>query len=116
MRNKRQKGRCRKQSVPKFLDLCKTYDLLQEKGAIALSQMDEIETISCNVELEGFDLDGNQYTSDFVCKLKSKDRMVRECVYRNHLRMPKTIRLLAESRRYWKANGISDWGLIVDEE
>ena len=42
--------------------------------------------------------------------------MVRECVQRKHLMKPMTVKLLDDSREYWLRHGVSDWGLVIDEE
>ena len=42
--------------------------------------------------------------------------MVRECIERKLLQKPMTIRLLDCSREYWKTHGVSDWGIVIDEE
>ena len=42
--------------------------------------------------------------------------MVRECVFRKFLTKPMTVRLLDTSREYWLRHGISDWGIVIDEE
>ena len=42
--------------------------------------------------------------------------MVRECVSRKHLTKPMTTKLLDASRNYWKSHGVSDWGIVIEEE
>lgn len=42
--------------------------------------------------------------------------MIRECVFRNHLAKPMTVKLLDASRIYWLRRGLSDWGLVIDAE
>ena len=42
--------------------------------------------------------------------------MVRECVSRSHLTKPMTIKLLDLSREHWLKKGVTDWGLVIDEE
>ena len=44
------------------------------------------------------------------------DVMVRECVLRKHLAKPMTVKMLDISREYWLRHGVSDWGLVIDEE
>lgn len=56
------------------------------------------------------------YTSDFVCVKSDGDLMVRECVFRRLLMKPLTVKLLDTSRDYWLRHGVTDWGLVVDEE
>ena len=42
--------------------------------------------------------------------------MIRECVFRNLLTKPHTANLLQISRAYWTKKGVSDWGLVTNEE
>ena len=42
--------------------------------------------------------------------------MVREYVFRKFLMKPLTVKLLDASREYWLRHGVSDWGLVIDEE
>lgn len=61
-------------------------------------------------------IDAGEYTSDFVCVKTDNDLMVRECVYRKYLTKPMTVKLLDASREYWLRRGVTDWGLVIDEE
>ena len=54
--------------------------------------------------------------TDFVCKKNNSELMVRECVFRKYITKPMTIKLLDESREYWLNHGVSDWGIIINEE
>lgn len=83
MRKRNFKGRCTKRYVPKCMDICRTYDALQEAYADELSQSDDVEEFRCNVYLEG--LAEGDYTTDFVCTKTDGTIMVRECVYRSRL-------------------------------
>ena len=74
----------------------------------------EVKEIRCNVPLDGRDI--GQYTSDFVCGKADNDLMVRECVFRKFLTKPLTVKLLDASREYWSRHGVTDWGLVIDEE
>ena len=114
MRKKNFKGRCEKRSVPKCVEICRTYDPIQVSYADELAQNSEIAEFRCNVSLEGF-TEGS-YTSDFYCTKTDGKEMVRECVYRNKLTKPKTAKLLEASRQYWIHHGVSDWGIVIDEE
>lgn len=53
---------------------------------------------------------------DFVCVKQDGDLMVRECVERKHLMKPMTVRLLDASMEYWRRNGVTDCGLVINEE
>ena len=114
MRKKNYKGRCIKQQLPKFKDVCRTYDALMTETAKILAKDESIIEICCNVPLEGIEADN--YTTDFVCKKEDGSLMVRECVYRKHITKPLTMNLLDMSYQYWKEHGVTDWGLAVDKE
>ena len=112
MRKKNYKGRCEKRKLSKCEGVCKTYDALQYVYADMLEIDNDIVEIRCNVQLEGMD-----YTSDFLCIKANGEYMVRECVYRKLLTKPRTIALLELSRHYWMViKNIADWGIVIDEE
>lgn len=114
MRKKNFKGRCEKRLISKCEGVCRTYDVIQSAYADILQADDSISEIRCNVLLDG--LPEGEYTSDFVCIRTDGEVMVRECVQRKHLMKPMTVKLLDVSREYWLRHGVSDWGLVVDEE
>lgn len=111
MRKKNYKGRCEKRSISKCTEICRTYDALQSAYADVLQENREIVEIRCNVPLDDL-----EYTSDFVCVKTGGDLLVRECVNRKFLMKPLTVKLLDESRQYWLRRGVTDWGLVVNEE
>lgn len=112
MRKKNFKGRCEKRSLSKCHDVCRTYDPIQYAYADVLQADDEIAEIRCNVLLDEL----GEFTTDFVCVKTNNDLMVRECVQRNHLTKPLTVKLLDASRDYWLRHGVTDWGLVIDAE
>lgn len=114
MRKKNYKGRCEKRSVTKCAEICRTYDPIQSAYVDMLSMDDGISEFRCNVLMDG--LSEGDYTSDFVCTKTDGTLMVRECVYRSKLTKPMTAKLLEASRQYWLRHGISDWGIVTDEE
>jgi hypothetical protein len=114
MRKKSYKGRCEKKALSKCQGVCRTYDAIQTIYADELQDSNEIMDIRCNVLLEG--LEAGEYTSDFVCLKSDGELMVRECVFRKHLTKPMTVNLLDASREYWLRHGVSDWGIVIDEE
>ena len=114
MRKKNFKGRCEKRAIAKCEGVCRTYDAIQSTYADMLQASDEVKSIRCNVLLDGLDV--GEYTSDFVCTMVDGDMMVRECVYRKLLMRPSTVKLLDASREYWLRHGVTDWGLVIDEE
>lgn len=89
----------------------KGYDEVQIAYVDVLSKRKDIVEIQCNVPL-----DDTEYMTDFVCKKDSRELLVRECLYRRLITKPMTIRLLDESREYWTRRGVTDWGIVVDEE
>ena len=111
MRKKNFKGRCEKRTISKCEDVCRTFDPIQYAYADVLQASEEIKEIRCNVSL-----DGEEYTSDFVCVKSNGDLLVRECVDRRFLTKPLTVKLLDVSRLYWLRRGVTDWGLVVNEE
>lgn len=100
--------------MEKSKEVCRFYDELQALYANRLQACEEIKEIRCNVLLEG--LQEGEYTSDFVCVKSDGDLMVRECVYRKFLTKPMTVKLLDASCEYWLKHGVTDWGLVIDEE
>lgn len=114
MRKKNYKGRCEKRVLEKGVDVIRTYDEIQYAYADVLQNMDTIKEIRCNVLLDG--LEEGDYTSDFVCMKVDNDLMVRECIQRNHLTKPMTVKLLDASRNFWIRHGVTDWGLVIDAE
>ena len=111
MRKKNFKGRCEKRTLSKCKDICRTYDSIQYAFADYLQADENIAEIRCNVLLDGL-----EYTTDFVCVKSDGDLIVRECVFRKHLTKPLTVKLLDISRNYWVNHGVTDWGLVIDEE
>ncbi len=109
MRKKNYKGRCEKRTLSKCNGVCKTYDKIQFAYADILQEDKSIVEIRCNVDI-------GEYTTDFVCVKVNDELMVRECVDREHLTKPMTVSLLDLSKEYWNKRGVSDWGIVVNEE
>lgn len=114
MRKKNFKGRCEKRTISKCDEVCRTFDSIQYAYADVLQASEDIKEIRCNVPLDG--LPDGEYTSDFVCTKTNGDLLVRECVERRFLTKPLTVKLLDASRLYWLRRGVTDWGLVVNEE
>jgi len=114
MRKKNYKGRCEKRFLGKCKEVCRTYDDIQSAYAELLQKSESITEIRCNVLLIGFE--SGEYTSDFVCVKTDGDMMVRECVNRKYLTKPMTVKLLDASRNYWLRHGVTDWGIVTNEE
>lgn len=100
--------------LSKSQEVCRTYDAIQSTYADILQNDNSIQEIRCNVLLDG--LAEGAYTSDFVCVKADGDLMVRECIFRKFLTKPMTVKLLDASRDYWLKHGVSDWGIVIDEE
>ena len=114
MRKKSYKGKCEKRRVEKCSDVCRTYDAIQAAYVDVLMNCPDVVEFKCNVILDG--LEAGDYMTDFVCKKKDGDLMVRECVFRRLLSKPMTVKLLEASRQYWLRRGVTDWGLTIDAE
>lgn len=114
MRKKGYKGRCEKKTLTKSKEICRTYDPIQNKYADILNDSPDIKEIRCNVLLDDFP--EGEYTSDFVCVKSNGDSMVRECIQRDKILKPMTVKLLDASRDYWLNHGVSDWGIVTNVE
>lgn len=114
MIKKNYKGRCVKRTVPKAKEICKTYNNIQYSYLDVLQNREDIKEIRCNVPVELPQL--GEYTTDILCVIDTGDLFVRECVFRNHISKPLTVRLLDASREYWFKHGVTDWGIVVDAE
>lgn len=114
MRKRNYKGRCEKRTISKCEDICRTYDAIQYAYADILQSNENIKEIHCNVPMDGLSV--GEYTSDFVCVKSNGDLLVRECVNRKFLTKPLTAKLLDASRLYWLRRGVTDWGLVINEE
>ncbi len=113
MLKKNFKGRCEKRSLSKCDGICRTYNTIQYAYANALQENYDIAVFQCNVILDNLSI--GEYTTDFLCTKTSGDIMVRECVNKSFLTKPLTIKLLDESRLYWLRRGVTDWGLVINE-
>ena len=107
-------GRVIKKSLIKSQSTVKCYDKIQVAYADILENDVDIYEIRCNVLLDG--LDEGDYTSDFVCTKNNGELMVRECVFRKKLSLPRTCKLLDASKTYWARRGVTDWAIVVESE
>lgn len=112
MRSKNYKGKCVKQSLPKFSSICRTYDDLQNAYAVKLSENDEVMEVQCNILLE--ETFEGEFTSDFVIRMQDGTVAVRECVFQSNLLRPRMIKLLDLSQRYWLQHGVTDWKVVTN--
>lgn len=114
MRSKDYKGRCTKKKLKKSDGVVRLYDNIQIAFADILDSDPNIQKIMVNHCLQ--DISEGDFTSDFVCIKGSGDYLVRECVYRRKLTLPRTCRLLDASREYWLKRGVKDWGIVIEME
>ena len=115
MRSKNFKGsKCVKMKLQKSEEVIRTFDNIQTAYAQILDKNENIQKIQCNVPLEG--IAEGEFTTDFVCVKTDSDLMVRECVFRKKLSLPRTCKLLDISREYWRKRGIDDWGIVIEQE
>ena len=108
------KDRCTKKKYSKCDEVARLFDKIQIAFADALEADDSVESFVCNVVLDG--LEEGEFTSDFVAVRKDGEYMVRECVWRKKLSLPRTAKLLSESYDYWMRRGVTDWGIVIEKE
>ena len=113
MRPAKIKDRCTKKKLKKCEEVARTYDKIQTRYADILDKDESIKSIRVNVVLD--DLDEGKFTSDFVCTKTDGDLMVRECVFRKKLSLPRTCKLLDASMQYWARRGGTDWCIVIEE-
>ena len=114
MRPKNYKGsRCIKTKLEKSERIAHTYDKIQTAYATVLDKDKTIISIQCNIPLDN--LEEGDFTTDFLCTTTNGELMVRECVFRKKLSLPRTCKLLDASRRYWARRGVTDWAIVVEE-
>ena len=123
MRKQIQKERCTKIKLEKCPRVCCLYDKVQLAVARMLNADPSIVQIECNIPLsldeipnDDLNLPSETYTTDFVIHFTDGRIAVREAVFRSHLSRPSVAERLELSRRYWRQQGIDDWGIIIDKE
>lgn len=114
MRPLKIKDRCTKMKIKKCEEVIRTYDKIQTTYAKILDENPNIKSIQCNIPIENSE--EGEFTTDFLCTKSDGDLMVRECVFRKKLSLPRTCKLLDASKEYWKRRGVEDWGIVVEEE
>ena len=113
MRNTKTHTAVFKKKLTKCRDIFKAYSELQFKYGEQLDSQSDIAEIKCNVPIS-CELEGN-FTTDFYCIKADGSIMVRECAYQDKLLKPFYIKILDASRNYWLAQGINDWGIVLNE-
>ena len=108
------KDRCTKKKLKKSDEVIRTYDKIQTAYAAILDANPNIQSICCNVPLEK--MEEGEFTTDFLCTKVDGELMVRECVFRKKLSLPRTCKLLDASRDYWMKRGVMDWGIVIEQE
>ena len=116
MRNSKNKERCTKVTFSKHPGVCRTYGALQLAYAQQLEADENVAEFRCNIPLTDIDLEDGSFTTDFFCTKTDGDLMVRECVYRKKLSLPRTGLHLDASRNYWLRHGVNDWALVIEME
>ena len=108
MRKQVQKERCTKIKLEKCPRVCCLYDKVQLAAARMLNADPSIVQVECNIPLQlneipsdDLNLPSETYTTDFVIHF-ADGKIAAE--------------RLELSRRYWKQQGIDDWGIIIDKE
>ena len=96
MYRKDYKQKCVKFRISKSEEPVRAYSRLMEETAMELQLRSDVETVRCNVLMDGTD-----YTTDFVCRKTDGTLTALECVYRKHLSLPKKCKLLDMSQDYW---------------
>lgn len=114
MYSKNYKGRCNKKRISKCKDVVRCYNSIMAAYIEALEKDENIVEVCCNVPLDDFSL--GEYTTDFVCTLKSGDIRVRESVQRDKITHHVTVKWMDASRTYWLHRGVHDWGIVTNEE
>lgn len=115
MRRKGYRGvGCVKRKLSKCEGVCRTYDKIQTSYADYLQSDEEVVSFQCNVLMKS--TEDIQYTTDFVAMKQDGSKMIRECVWRKNLSRPLTAKVLDISRNYWTAQGVEDWGIVVEKE
>ena len=114
MRNQNSKVRVTKRKLTKCIGICRTFNDIQFAFSNYLDSNENIKDFRCNVLLENLPIEG-KFTTDFLCTKTNGDLMVRECVFRKKLSLPRTCKLLDASRKYWARRGITDWAIVVEE-
>lgn len=110
MKKKKYKGiACTKRTLSKCSGICRTFGTLETKYADLLNIRDDVESFQTNVAISG------EYMTDFVIQMEDGTISIRECVPREHLTKPATIKLLDISKDYWYGRGIKDWGIVTNE-
>ena len=115
MRSKNFKGsKCVKMKLNKSEEVVRTFDNIQTAYAQILDKNENIQKIQCNVVLD--EIENGEFTTDFVCTKLDGDLLIRECVFRKKSSLPRTCKLLDVSRDYWLKRGVTDWGIVIEEE
>ena len=114
MRNSNTHSLTIKRNLQKCKSVFNAYNDLQYAYGLKLDSNPDIIEIECNVKLVGCQ-EAASYTTDFYCIKLGGEAMVRECVDKNKLLKPMTLKLLSISRNYWLSKGITDWGIVFNE-
>ncbi len=92
--------------------ICRTFNQLMYDYSDLLEKNEEIESFETNYLII---VNGEEYTSDFVARKTDGGIRVRECCSRHGLKSS-AVALLDLSRNYWLSQGVSDWGIVTNNE
>ena len=93
MRNSKTHSVTMKKKLMKCQSVFNAYNEIQYVYGDVLDNNTEVVDIKCNVKLIGCP-EGEHYTTDFYCTKMNGEIMVRECVDKNKLLKPMTVKML----------------------
>lgn len=115
MRNSKSHTKTLKTKLKKSKNIFFAFNNVQFQYGKQLDLNEDVVEIKSNVKLIGCSL-GDNFTSDFVCTKKNGELMVRECVIKDKLLKPLTLKMLDSSRNFWLSNNVTDWGIVIGNE
>lgn len=121
MRKQSTKERYVTRQFQKTEDPCRIYDDIQRAFAMKLEDDEGVKSFRMNVLIDGGIIPPRSswqpkepFMTDFL--IEYIDHVaVREAVAREQLNRVSVLEKLDYSRRFWRLQGIEDWGLVVDK-
>lgn len=102
---------------------CRLFGDIQKAFAIKLEQDKEVRQFQVNVLLAPLDIElpkgwtpEEPFMTDFLIEYTNGNKVIREAVQRADLNRLSVLKKLDYSYWYWQAQGISDWGLVVEKK
>lgn len=101
---------------------CKVYDPIQKAFAYRLDSDKQVKSFWLNVPLQQGEAieektawhPNEPFMTDFLIEYIDGKKAVREAVSRKQLQRVSVLDRLDFSCLYWAANGVVDWGLVVE--